>query len=183
MSTQPRPAWQMPPGLPQATDNSWAYVLDDTGVVYGPGWWPFHADRSSPLASWSTDRTPQPCGVRLAPDVAFYAWHTEYLSLYPTDEPGMVEGACYLVPSDTPRHDAEPTAFRLRTVGDDWQAEPIGSLHHGQDILAEKTRRAIDFLRTAIAERDRGTKRPTTAADMYTAEHETATPARTGPHP
>jgi len=176
MSTQPpRPAWQMPSGLPQATDDRWAYVLDDTGVVYGPGWWPFYADRSSPQARWSTEATPQPCGVRLAPDVAFYAWHTEYLSLYPTDEPGVVDGACHVVPSDTSRHDAERTAFRLRMDGDGWTAEPIGSLPHSQDVLAEKTRRAIDFLHAAIAERDRGAKQPTTAADLHTAEHETAT--------
>jgi len=184
MSTQPaRPAWQMPPGLPQARDDSWAYILDDTEVVYGPGWWPFYADRRWPLAGGSTDRTLQPCGVRLAPDVAFYAWHTEYLSLYPTDEPGAVDGGCHVVPSGTPRHDAERVAFRLRMRDDGWAVEPIGSLQRGQDILAEKVRRAIDFLRAAIAERDGDATRPTTAADCYTAEQETATPTRTRPHP
>src|SRR6266545_2566776 len=144
------------------------------------GW---DADRSWPLAGGSTDRTPQQCGVRLARDVAFYVWHTEYLSLYPTNEPGVVDGGCYVVPSGTPRHDAERVAFRLRMRDDGWAVEPIGSLQRGQDILAEKVRRAIDFLRAAIAERDGDATRPTTAADCYTAEQETATPTRTRPHP
>jgi len=152
-------------------------------VVYGPGWWPFYADRSWPLAGGAADRTPQPCGVRLAPDVAFYAWHTEYLSLYPTNEPGVVDDGCYVVPTAAPRHDAERVAFRLRMRDDGWVAEPVGSLQRGADILAEKIRRAMDFLRAAIAERDGGATRPTTAADRYTAEQETATPARTRPHP
>jgi hypothetical protein len=167
MSTPPhRPAWQMPPWLPQAIDDSWAYVLDDTDV-HGPGWWPFHANRSTP--GGSAEASPRPCGVRLAPDVTFNAWHTQHLSLYPSDEPGVVDGACDV-------GDAGPTAFRLRMVGDGWVAEPIGSLQRGPDILAEKTRRAIDFLDAAIAERDRGAMRPTTAADRHTAEPETATP-------
>jgi hypothetical protein len=175
MNPQPsRLAWQMPPGLPQADDATWAYVLDDYGVSYGPGWWPFYADRTSPLAGSSTDRTPRPCGVRLAPDVAFYAWHTEYLLLYPTDQPGVVDGACHVVSSGTPRHDAERITFRLRLLGDSWVAEPIrggtrGSAQ-GRDILAEKLHRAIGFITAAIATRDRGADRPTTAADLYTAE-------------
>lgn len=175
MSPQPsRPAWQMPPGLPQADDENWAYVLDDYGVSYGPGWWPFYADRTSPLAASSTDPAPRPCGVRLAPDVAFYAWHTEYLSLYPTDTPGVVDGACYVVPNGTARHNAERVAFRLRLTGDGWVAEAIRAGTAGQDILAEKLHRAIDFLAAAIAEHDRGADRPTTAADRHTAEQDAA---------
>jgi len=123
----------MPPWLPQAIDDSWAYVLDDTGV-YGPGWWPFYANQSWPQAGRSAEASPRPCGVRLAPDVAFYAWHTEYLSLYPSDDSGVVDGACDV-------GDGGPAAFRLRMVGDGWVAEPISSVQRGQDILADKTPR------------------------------------------
>jgi hypothetical protein len=94
--------------------------------------------------------------VRLAPDVAFYAWHTEYVSLYPTDETGVIADGCYVVPDDTPRHDAYRVPFQLRLVGDDWVAERVGPAAVGQDILAEKMRRAVDFLRAAIAERNAG---------------------------
>jgi hypothetical protein len=189
MSTQPpRPAWRMPLGLPQATDDSWAYVLDDTGVVYGPGWWPFYTDRSSPQARWSTGATPQPCGVRLAPDVAFYAWHTEYLALYPTDEPGVVDGACHVVPSDTSRHDTERTAFRLRMVGDGWTAEPIGSLPHSQDILSEKTHSARGHARSTSCapQSPNATAEPSSQPPPPTCTRPNTKrrlPARTRPHP
>jgi hypothetical protein len=175
MSTHhPRPAWQMPPGLPQATDETWTYILDDSGVTYGPGWWPLHADRTSPRSALSTDRTPTPCGVRLAPDVAFYAWHTEYVVLYPTDETGVIAGGCSVVPDDTPRHNAHRVPFQLRLVGDDWVAEQVCPATVGQDILVEKTRRAIDFVRAAITERDAGADRPTTAADRQAAREQAA---------
>ncbi len=159
----------MPPGLPQAADETWTYILNDGGVTYGPGWWPFYADRTSPHGARSTDHAPQPCGVWLEPDLAFSAWHTEYLLLYPTDETGVVDGSCYVVPDDTPRPDACLTDFRLRLAGDAWLAEPVGPATRGLDILAEKTRRASDFLRTAIAERDAEADRPTTAAEQEAA--------------
>lgn len=164
------PAWQMPPGLPQAADDRWAYVLDDIGVTYGPGWWPFYADRTPAQAPRTAVRTPKPCGVRLAPDVAFYAWHTEYVALYPTKEPGVVDGACHIVPSGTARHHANRVTFRLRQAGD--EPEQIGSIQRGEHILAGKIRRAVDFPRAGIAERDGGAERPTTAAEAYRTERD-----------
>jgi hypothetical protein len=113
--------------------------------------------------------------VWLEPDLTFSAWHTEYLLLYPTDETGVVEGSCYVIPDDTPRHHACLTDFQLRLAGDDWVAEPVGPATQGQDILAEKMRRATAFLRAAIAERDAGADRPTTAADVHAARKAPAT--------
>jgi hypothetical protein len=166
MNTRPqRPAWQIPAGLPQAADEHWSYILDDTNIMYGPGWWPFYTDRNWPLTGGVNEAPTQPCGVRLAPDIAFYAWHTEYLLLYPTDEPGVVSGSCHVTPRDTSRHHAERLAFQLRMHGERWLAEPVGSPTHDADVLAEKTRRAVDFLHAAIAERNGGARQPTTAAD------------------
>lgn len=167
MSTRhARPAWQMPPGLPQAADETWTYILNDGGVTYGPGWWPFYADRTSPHATRSTDRAPQPCGVWLEPDLAFSAWHTEYLLLYPTDETGVVGGSCYVVPDDTPGPDACLTDFRRRRRLGGRAGRPG---HPRPGHLAEKMRRASDFLRAAIAERDAEADRPTTAAEQEAA--------------
>jgi hypothetical protein len=77
MRTQPlRPAWQLPAGLPQAADEHWAYLLDDTGIIYGPGWWPFYGEPDWPSTGDGKAQATRAYGVRLAPDVAFYAWHT-----------------------------------------------------------------------------------------------------------
>ena len=170
MDTQPqRAAWQLPAGLPQAADEHWTYLLDDTGIVYGPGWWPFYGERRWPSTGGASGTATPSYGIRLAPDVAFYAWHTEYLALYPTDEPGIVHGACYITPRDGSRHHAKQVIFQLRMRGDQWTADPIGEQTHDADVLTEKTRRAIEFLQAAIAERDSGATRPTTAADRVTA--------------
>jgi hypothetical protein len=151
--------------------------------MYGPGWWPFYTDRNWPLTGGVNEAPTQPCGVRLAPDVAYYAWHTEYLLLYPTDEPGVISGSCHVTPRDTSRHHAERLAFPLRMRGRRWVAEPIGSSTHDANVLAEKTRRAIAFLHAAIAERDAAARQPTTAADRETAAEEAAASPAAPPEP
>jgi hypothetical protein len=156
----------MPDGLPQATDDTWTYILDDYGVSYGPGWWPFHADRTSPLLR-SVDRTPRPCGVRLAPNVAFYAWRTEYVSLRPTGTTHVVDGACFVVLDTAAPHGPQRVHFQLRFVNDEWRAERVGPGIDGQDILDDKIHRLVGFLRAAITERDAGIDRPATARDLH----------------
>ncbi|MET9879286.1 hypothetical protein ABZZ36_32360 [Actinacidiphila glaucinigra] len=72
--------------------GSWSYVVDD-GVVYGPGWYPFHEiveerklDPSNPLTPRlvPTGKT-VPARVRLSPDVEHRSWGNEYVLLSGVD--------------------------------------------------------------------------------------------------
>jgi hypothetical protein len=66
MRTQPlRPAWQLPAGLPQAADEHWAYLLDDTGIIYGPGWWPFYGEPDWPSTGHAGVRRAARAGCRV----------------------------------------------------------------------------------------------------------------------
>ncbi len=51
-------------------EGQWAYTVDDFGICYGPGWWPFHRDG-------------KPGTVRVAPDVEYRARPNEYLLISP----------------------------------------------------------------------------------------------------
>lgn len=68
--TLPDERFDMYPSKPP--EGTWAYVVDDYGIVFGRGWWPFYDNRSL-----------QPSAVRLAPDTAFRAWRNEYVLVYP----------------------------------------------------------------------------------------------------
>ncbi|MGI5255660.1 hypothetical protein [Actinacidiphila glaucinigra] len=72
--------------------GSWSYVVDD-GVVYGPGWYPFHQiveerkpDPSNPLSPRLVPTgTTAPARVRLSPDVEHRSWGNEYVLLSAVD--------------------------------------------------------------------------------------------------
>jgi len=73
--------------------GDWAYILDDVGIVYGPGWYPFHRmpERADTQATGShAGRAAQaapttPTGVRISPDLEPRAWGNEYVLLEPYD--------------------------------------------------------------------------------------------------
>src|SRR5690606_38962901 len=69
MSEKSIKPWNTPRGYDVFED--WAYVIDDAGIAYGPGWWPF-VDSSNR----------KPVSVRVSPDWAFYSWGTEYVVLW-----------------------------------------------------------------------------------------------------
>lgn len=50
-------------------EGDWEYELDDFGVTFGSGWWPFYKDG-------------KPAAVRLAPDTAYQSWRNEYVLLW-----------------------------------------------------------------------------------------------------
>ena len=147
-ATQWRAAWQMPGGFPQATSDTWAYVLDDAGDVrWGQGWWPFDAP-----AAWFT--TPQPTGIRLSPDIAHYAWSTEYVIVWPETE-GFATAWCYIVPR-AEGAELDRVTFGLRLHEETgWEAQ-LPEKCADLEVLAEKASRVCAFLNTATAARDSG---------------------------
>ena len=76
-------------GRPEPEGEDWRYVVDDYGILYGPGPWPFyHHPHDGPA-----NAKPIPCGVRLAPDHDYGAGSNLYVSAKPSHR--KVD-ACYL---------------------------------------------------------------------------------------
>jgi hypothetical protein len=59
-------------------DGDWGYVVDDCGITYGPGWWPYHRDG-------------KPGTVRVSPNTEFRSWRNEYVLISPS--PSLTEPA------------------------------------------------------------------------------------------
>jgi len=57
---------------PPTAQRTLGLLVDDYGIGYGPGWWPYY-------------RNGKPESVRLAPDTAFYAWRDQYVLVGPAD--------------------------------------------------------------------------------------------------
>jgi hypothetical protein len=145
--------WRMhglatPPG-------TWAYTLDDFGVEYGPGPWPFHNDRDH-----------EPCGVRLSPDTAYYAWSNEHVSVSPrrfaraaTTLDLFVRqrgGGAVIVPCRI----SFDLLFDTFTVGDSCPPQL-------REQATSKAQKVLDLITAARRERDTYL-RPWTARDQYT---------------
>ncbi|MGW4720903.1 hypothetical protein [Nocardia sp. NPDC004260] len=74
-------------GVP-TPEGQWQYELDDWGIVYGPGWWPFH--RYYEQTHGRSRRTPS--SVRVSPGTAYQSWGNESITLRPSPQhPTRVE--------------------------------------------------------------------------------------------
>ncbi|WP_433635466.1 hypothetical protein [Nocardia sp. CA-120079] len=103
--------------------GEWHYELDDWGIYYGAGWWPFHqyyeqTHGPSRLA---------PASIRVSPDTAYQSWRNESILLWP----------CETHPN---RVDARPTLF-VRTQG-------LGAIVAKTDITLDIKQRATTIAST-----------------------------------
>ncbi|WP_158892691.1 hypothetical protein [Amycolatopsis anabasis] len=139
--------------------GSWRYVLDWPGVVYGPGWYPFHAflTRSEPNPSAPINHHRVPTGgtkatsVRLAPDVAHRAWRNEYVSLQPYDHRVLVRTSLFVRRQGLGamvRRIAFHVDLRARLV-----SIPEACPPHLRHQAETKGQRVLDLLLTARRER------------------------------
>ena len=137
-------------------DGDWGYEVDDFGDIhYGPGWFPFRFEG-------------QVCSIRVAPDVAYYSWGSQYVTL----SPGRGSTVLADVHLGGPRHGTSAiirldVRARTFTLPDDL---PPDQAAEG----AAKARRLLDLLHCSRAERNRGQARPVTAYDRWMAAKETA---------
>lgn len=163
--------------------GDWGYELDDHGISYGPGWWPFHSEQ--PRHPGRPARS-----LRLAPDVAYLAWRNLYALIDPVTSPRNPHVTAY-VTLFLGRRDGRrgPTGggghvirsvrmlldLRTHTVTPPSGLPPslnAQALSYGERILR--------FLIAARAERRRGTTRPTTAYERYRARLHACEPAPPG---
>lgn len=138
-----------PPGDPP-------YAVDDLGLAYGPGLWPFRdADGTKGLAS-----------VHIAPSCEYRAWRNESVWVCPTQRGSGAEARVSLwlrrqgmggyVLRVNVRFDLKRETFAFAPLEEPLRAQ-----------AASKAQRVLDLIRVSRQERDRGAKRPTTAHETW----------------
>lgn len=136
--------------------GDWAYVLDDTGIAFGPGWWPFHRDGA-------------PAGIRVSPDVEFRSWRNEYVLLYPsTSGPAAATARITLYVRPQGMGAMTVVAYLGLDIRQRTYTLPDGLPEHLHEKAITKAQRLLDFISNTRADRRRGSPRPRTAADIAT---------------
>jgi hypothetical protein len=136
--------------------GDWEYVLDDTGVSYGPGWWPF-----------VDSDTNEPTAIRVSPDWAFYAWGSEYALLW--CEGGSVVTArisVYALINDMRPNDLAGT-LALDIKAGTFDLGDFRGDHEDQAV--HKAERLLDFIKVNRSRRRKGLE-PIHAYDAVTAK-------------
>ncbi len=72
-------------GVPEPAEP-WAYDLDDYGILYGPGDWPFYRFIGETPGRPPTPRSISDASICLSPDSAFQSWRQARMSAYRTAE-------------------------------------------------------------------------------------------------
>jgi hypothetical protein len=140
-------------------EGDWRYVIDDSGISYGPGWWPLYR-------TWLGSAGLQPAGVRLAPDSEFRSWRNEYVLIGPGSGPVMVAHLNLYVREQgmgaiVVEHVAVTLDIRNRAATVD-EGCPGIVLEQAQG----KAGRLLAWLLAERAARRSGRARPVTAADL-----------------
>jgi hypothetical protein len=166
--------------------DSWSYAVDDSGLIYGPGWYPFHRPLTRnewhPAAGINTRRVPTGeiglVPVRLAPSCAFMAWRNEYVTVEPPAKPRgsrvRARMRLYTGPSRVRPVTVEIDLRRGGVTVPDLPRELRGA-------AAVKARRVWDLLRAARVERRNGSPVPQAVMHPGLSEDADEPPSSTGP--
>jgi hypothetical protein len=146
--------------------GDWNYDLDDYGIHYGPGWWPFYTTRHP----YGEPETTGPISVRISPDTEFRSWRNEYVQLTPDKrEPAKVTGRLRLF---VRRRGGGVICVNTALIVD-MRAKTVHVAVDCPDTLrgqAEtKGDRILQFLLHHRARRRAGDTRPVTAHDKWSA--------------
>jgi len=150
---------------PAPPAGDFGYVVDDTAVLYGKGFYPFHRTAWNDALATYVPAGPAP--VRLAPDTEFRAWNTEYVMLWPSQRDAAHAQATFhvclrpqgmgaIIARATAEIDVRNGRVERVTVNCDEARE--GAEAKAQKILA--------YVLACRADRRRGGKAPVTAAQL-----------------
>lgn len=144
----------------------WSYVLDDCGIRYGSGAWPFYrSDRASVLPSGRDAAV-----VRVSPDREYRMWRNQEVRLYPqpVHNPVRIRLTLWVCAHEIGAW-VLPTEARLwlPTRAWVWQIDVPESL---RVAAADARDRILQFLDLALRERDAGAIAPQTAHSRWAAE-------------
>ncbi len=157
-------------GVPEPAEP-WGYNLDDYGIIYGPGDWPFWeitGGNSVPGLPVDEKKSEPRRSIRLAPDTVFQSWRQAYMLAYREKDGYSLSFGWAIRPQGMGQHVAHVNvrlsdSCRIRN-----EREFKG------DALKQVRARVAKFktfLEKHREARNRGDDRPTTAHELY----ETAT--------
>ncbi|WP_225731074.1 MULTISPECIES: hypothetical protein [unclassified Nocardia] len=148
--------------------GEWSYILDDFGVVYGSGWWPFHAIRENLVTGVATLG---PTQIRVAPDTAYYSWQNQYVLLVP-DLRDSALVTCRIQLYVRPIAVLVDRTVTLDLRAEQYQLDPRGCPPALFDQLDTKAQRLLRFVLAHRAARCCGESAPTTAYDRWLQSNE-----------
>lgn len=175
---------------PEPTGD-WRYRLDDFGVVYGPGDWPFYSPEERYVPAVAKDQFGKQYtynryeildhppldpvlaiqyrqAVRLNPQPNYCSANQTYARIFPWGD-GFSARLEYM--GSKQGMGGNVIRFGLKF---DFNLEILGvtlgkahALDQYRDVIDLRAKKIQEFMRAAIAERDSGVKRPTTYHDEY----------------
>jgi hypothetical protein len=153
-------------GVPEPAEP-WGYNLDDTGIHYGPGDWPFWQVTGGNivpgLPTTPESREPRD-SLRLAPDTVFQSWRQAYVLVYREPKGLSLSFGWAIRPQGMGQH----VAYVNVKLDDDCR------IRNRRDFTGDalkQVRARVEkfkaFLQQHRESRDRGEKRPVTAHELY----------------
>ena len=136
--------------------GGWAYIVDDCGIEFGAGWFPFRRERGG-----------QPALVRLSPDTDYCAWSNEYVQLMPAqDSPRRATAIIHVFK----RAQGMGAIVSRASVTIDIPSRTIEVSCEDPEAIAgarDKANRLLAFVLASRDQRRRGLRRPATAHERY----------------
>ena len=142
----------------------WGYDVDDHGITYGPGWWPWYRHYEwSRLAPAGI----RPASLRLSPDDTYEAGDQRYVLTWPNDN------GCELDLSWMTRRQGLGGMVRKGFVRLDRDLRIVSSVPaDAREIIEARVEKFHTLYRRAIAERDAGQKAPVTMHEKWVTKQE-----------
>jgi hypothetical protein len=149
----------------QEPADPWQYAVDDFGITYGPGSWPWYRfQQGTKENGWKNHVSPG--SIRLAPDDTYEAGDQRYVLVWPNEDESITldlawmtrpQGLGGVVRSGSVDLDAQ---LQIKDLPSDLPPD----VHQEIESRVEKFRQ---LLKQARAERDSGIKQPATMYDKW----------------
>jgi hypothetical protein len=144
-------------------EGDWEYIVDDWGILYGPGRWPFYRIYNNELRPERNGKK-EPTSVRLNSDTG-YENGVRYVLLFPPQNDGRTEALIHVA--------VRPQGMGFYMADAVVQFDLAGSFEIDRcpDIarpqVEDRARKILTFLAKATAERDKRKRKPETAYDNW----------------
>lgn len=139
-------------------DGQWEYELDDWGITYGRGPWPFYQH-------YQDEKRRRVTSVRLSPNKAYQSWRTGYALAYVHDDGSLF---CFTFDLWDKKQGMGGYVWHVHLSIENGQ--PVGIENLPPEIVdrvRDRWGKFERFLAACIAERDARKRRPITAHERY----------------
>lgn len=142
--------------------GEWEYNLDDYGVVYGPGIWPFYSKVSDVFKKNFGQNEPR--SIRLAPDHDYSAARNLYVMMWPISELAQADISVYVKPQGLGGYVGN-AAVHFNLKENNFTVKLCPTIIREQ--VEEKATKILRFLAVCRQERDTGRLAPKNAHEKW----------------